>query len=421
MLAGEDVASAVQHAHVREVAPRADAVALRFPLTTGHPGTTLATPYIPEAPPRGATPAGLDFWWLSLSPVQQHGMIEQHPERLGTLDGIPMTVRDTANRIVLQQQLKQLEADEPPAVVKPTSPMAYGFPAPNPAHAEWKSRMEALEQTRQALVDHPGLSLVLLRVDGTRVDVALAVGDVDTADHVGVYTQGLFSSTSDPEDIPAAVEEISDLDRLATQDLALDGKEGSTAMVMWMGYDAPQDFFSVLSESQAEEGAAGLASFADGIKAVNPGTSLVGVGHSYGSTVTGLAAQRTDAFDSLVAFGSPGLGTDDVKDLKVDTGSVYALRSPDDPVAGSGLFGGVPTSMPGVTVLSTAAAGDLAGPAAGPLPEVDPRSNLVGSLIDFLADLPAGLAQHNGYLAARTTAEHNIAAVVAGTPERIIG
>jgi len=336
------------------------------------------------------------------------------------LDGVPFNVRDTANRELLPQLIDDLKAHEPPAAWTGIDGMV-----PNPEHDDWQYELDGLQNVQKALRDNDFVTLAMLDVDGSRVDAALAIGDVDTADHVGVYTQGLFSGTSKDDGISDPLRQMYDVDALAHQQLLQDGRGGeTTAMVMWMGYDSPQNV-DVLSDAQAKGGADSLASFADGIRAVNPDTKLVGLGHSYGATVTGLAAQQTDAFDSIVLFGSPGVGTTSMSDLRVPAGQVYALANPLDPVAGSGHFDGgwwplgTPTTqLDGVTELSTAPSGDLTGPAApSPWSQV---WGLLNPLISIVQDVVTGFDQHNQYLVRGSTAEYNIAAAVADAPDKMI-
>jgi len=375
----------------------------------------------PMAPPVRATATQNHAWWRSLTPAQQAQIVAAHPEQVGNLDGVPMSVRNRIDRARVAAELAALQAAEPSAAVMPDDMAAGAIAVPNPAYGVWQDKMSALVNTRLALQTHPDMALVMLAVGAERVDIALAVGDVDTADNVGVYAQGLFSNTSDAVDVRDVSQQMYDLERQADQLITLSKRRDlTTALVMWMGYDAPQNLIDAMSEKQAEDGAVSLASFADGIKAVNPSARVVGVGHSYGSTTLGLAARRTSAFSAIVAFGSPGLGTDRVSDLRVPAGDVYALANPVDPVAGLGRFGTVPTEMPGVMRLSTAAHLDLKGPAATPVSLKSVASGILGSVIAFVANLPTGFRQHNQYLVHDSTAEYNIAAVLADLPDRLI-
>lgn len=174
-------------------------------------------------------------------------------------------------------------------------------------------------------------------------------------------------------------------------------------MVTWIGYDAPawsetlDPRKSVAFDNAARKGATALNSFYAGIDAVrtdDPHTAALG--HSYGSLTTSLALQQggTGA-DDVMLFGSPGLDTDNVADLKVPAGHVYVLEDKNDPVADLAAFGPDPNQLDGVTNLSTRHEDT-------PLGE---RSESTG---------------HSSYLNDSTTSQYNIATVVAGVPEQAI-
>ncbi|MBN9192436.1 alpha/beta hydrolase [Microbacterium sp.] len=384
---------------------------------------TASGPYggSPDHPPAGASAQDVTRWWDSLTPAQQRELLAEHPDRLGTLDGIPAAVRDQANRAWLTHELDRLAAEEPPRTIPNTSGwgVPYGGTVSNPAWDAWHQQVATLQNVQHMLDADRSLSLLLLDTRSGPVEVALAVGDVDTADHVGVYTQGLFSNTANADGVRDAAASVTALNATARDLLLRDGRPGeSSAMIMWMGYDAPQNVVDVLSDAQAKTGADRLASFADGIRATNPGTHLTGLGHSYGSLVTGLAASETTAFDSVAVFGSPGIDADGLAAVHVDDGQFYVLQNPGDPVAASGWFGTKPSDLPGAQVLSTAPSAGLSG-ATGPsgwLPVVGMVSPIGGLVMagDY------ALGQHTDYLVEKSTSQNNLAAVVVGARDRMI-
>jgi pimeloyl-ACP methyl ester carboxylesterase len=89
------------------------------------------------------------------------------------------------------------------------------------------------------------------------------------------------------------------------------------AMVVWLGYDAPDGVDpSAAREDLAQAGAAELARFVAGLTAIRPQATIALLGHSYGSTVIGLAARRLPRqVTDIAAFGSPGMGVADVSRL----------------------------------------------------------------------------------------------------------
>jgi hypothetical protein len=96
-----------------------------------------------------------------------------------------------------------------------------------------------------------------------------------------------------------------------------------------------------------------------------------------------------------VVFGSPGLGTDHLSDLDVPDGHAFRIEARRDVVADLGAFGIDPSHVDGLDGLSAERA------------EVG----------DEVFEESLG---HSAYLSNDTTSQHNIASVVAGSPERMV-
>ena len=155
--------------------------------------------------------------------------------------------------------------------------------------------------------------------------------------------------------------------------------------------------WSVGTADAARRGGADLARFYDGIDAARrTDPHLTALGHSYGSLTTGYALQQAHGVDDAVLFGSPGIGTDDLGELRVPAGHTGVVEAPWDPVADLGWFGDDPNRLDGVTGLSAR----------------------VATLPD--GTTAAGSVLHAQYLTAGTTSQHNIAATVAGLPDQRI-
>ncbi|MGN8025475.1 alpha/beta hydrolase [Microbacterium sp. 22242] len=320
------------------------------------------------------TASSLQAKWEAMTPEQRRALpTAQLRDVYGYTPTLPGAVRDEANRILLERYLSQPCPAGPPDAV-----------------AEYARKEQAYVQIEQTLRNHPDAQLLVLDPDsGSSVHVALSLGDVDHADHVAVYTQGWTSRADKPGGLSDPVAEMSNLRAATHGDLQARGAAGSsTAFVTWMDYDAPQGEWNkewILNATQrqyAEAGSSKLAAFADGIRANNPGADIIGIAHSYGSTVLGLAAQQSSAFDSLVVLGSPGLGTDDLSQLNVG-GNVFVGAAPGDLVAISGQFGTRPQDLPGVHHLDT-----------GTMPRVD---------------------AHTSYLVDGSTGQRSVADVIAST------
>lgn len=233
-----------------------------------------------------------------------------------------------------------------------------------------------------------------------QLKAAIAVGNVDTADHVAVFTPGLTSTVQDS--LEGYDNDIRELQQRATAEAQTYGVGGSVAAVSWLGYEAPQwggtldPDRSVAIDALAQAGSTDLASFYNGIDAsrdVDP--HLTALGHSYGSLTTGLALRNQTGVDDAVIFGSLGLGSDHLSDLDVPEGHFYRIEARRDVVADLGQFGIDPSHMDGVGGLSAEAA------------------TIAGQRFDESLG-------HSEYLTNDTTSQHNIAVTVAGVPDRMV-
>ncbi len=374
---------------------------------------------VPDPPPAEAGPNAARAWWAGLSDTQREAMILRNPGMIGNRDGIPAAARDEANRAQLPDQIAKLDADLASAKARLADRIATEEPNQGPNGNDYSSDTIALKQQVQALQERhdamtaiqstisvPDRQLLLFDVGppgGHAPNAAVAVGNVDTARHVAVFTPGLTTTVAgDLGDYTTGMQGVRDI---ATAQLKMAGKgDEGVATVAWLGYDAPQldaTFFesdrSVASADPAKAGGADLARFYDGIAASRPGDQphVTALGHSYGSTTTGYALQQTNVpVDRAVFFGSPGLGTDDVRQLHVAPGHVEVIEARWDPVADLGQFGDDPNHLSGVTNLSSEATR---------LPDGTQLTASTG---------------HGQYLAPGTTSQHNLGLAVAGLEDR---
>lgn len=302
------------------------------------------------------------------------------------MDGIPTDVRDELNRAALDDELARTEA----ALAR------TGLSDDERAElVERRDSMRSILGALDELTDGTSGSLMLFDATEVPVKVAIGIGEVDSADHVAVMTPGI-GSRADREEFGGYVREL-DLLRQASDEMLYQAGDESTATVLWLGYDAPggpDDGPRIVEAGDARFGLAGapdLASFAEGIRGLNPDAHLSALGHSYGSFVTGTALRQTDAFDSFVAFGSPGLGTTDASTLQVAEGQLFAMEADWDLVGDLGYFGTDPSRLDGMRQLSTqdSAAGD--------------RN-----------------VWHVDYLRDGSTSQNNLAAIVSGQNEQLV-
>lgn len=378
-------------------------------------GTKPSEP--PPAPPVDGTPDVNSRYWEQLSDEQRAAVLAEHPEWVGNLDGVPAHARDQANRTVLAEQrgaldgrIEELRARLDTSGLGPMSPESSLVRGEIGVAVQRLAELDTVDRT----VAEPDRQLLVLRNAGDHLQAAVAVGDVDTADHVSVFTPGVNSNVGDGlEGYTAAVRAL----KVETErQLHFAGRDDETvAAIAWLDYRAPQldpsDPVGTVTDAigdlggrrGAEDGADRLAPFYEGLGASRPDDPhLTALGHSYGSTTTGLALQHGGTgVDDAVFFGSPGIGTDDIGDLGLGSGHVYVAEAHGDLVADLAAFGDDPNRMDGVTNLSTA---------AGTIP---PIGGIPG-------EIRSGSEGHSQYLEDKTFSQYNIAAVVGGMPERIV-
>ncbi|MBF6172695.1 alpha/beta hydrolase [Nocardia blacklockiae] len=392
-------------------------------------GNATSSATVPRQPPEngGGTPEANRAWWDSLTAQEKSALIDTRPASIGNLDGLPVAVRDHANRNVIPLERARIEqeiaVDE--ALVR-TDPTARGA---QETLKKSRERLADLDAVRRALDDHPGTKLMLLDMTSGRQGwAALATGDPDTADHVSVTAPGLGTNLRDS--VGGMVGEAEQLRQESERQLRGAGRpDESVATIAWIGYDPPQktyadlDILNVGFEGRAQEAASRLARFYAGLEvaSTNGDPHLTTLGHSYGSLTTSLALRENGrAIDDAVFYGSPGLGghapyisspwledtpLDDVNDavrsaadLGLEDGHVYQMTEQDDPVADFNRFGRSPQYLDWITPLSTE-----------PL-TVDGRTYIGASgHAEYPRTDPAtGNLHRSGY---------NLAAIVAGLPE----
>ncbi|WP_244176735.1 alpha/beta hydrolase [Streptomyces albus] len=278
--------------------------------------------------PDGKDPQRTAAWWSGLGEEEQGLYLAAYPDRIGTLDGLPATARDQANRTVLDMRLNDYALREGD----------LGF-SDRYNYRSLNALKERLDQT-DTVPAHKRLYLLQFSTekDGR---AAVAVGNPDTAQHTAVQVPG---TSNQLDNVSSQIERAGKLQDAASEWLPGRGRE--VAVISWLDYDAPEAKFqfpdfelnpAIATQGRAQDGAEDLRDFTHGLRAAHEGerSHLTVLAHSYGSTTTGAAdagGQGLDA-DDLVVLGSPGLTVDRADRLHVDPGRLWVGAAEDDLVA----------------------------------------------------------------------------------------
>lgn len=280
---------------------------------------SIAPVAVPGPPARGA-PEAVAGWWAALPLGAQLTAVRTTPQVIGSLDGVPAWARDRANRLLLHRAL----AD----------------PGASPSEALTAQAVAG----RIAAEEAAGVPVQLHLFDLAGERVALALGDLDTADAVAVLVPGVANTPGDDIDgLTANARRVVGAVRTAEPGLAV-------AAMVWLGYRTPQAIPEMLSRSSARRGGATLDVALDGLDAARgaggarPARTTV-LAHSYGTVVVDEAADRPGALaaDAVVLLGSPGM---EATAASLEVPEVYDAGAVGDPISWSGHFGITPWSEP---------------------------------------------------------------------------
>ena len=300
--------------------------------------------------------------WAALDRSLQLTYIADHPALVGSTDGIPVIDRDRANRerlpplaADLNSRLAALGPQPLPTRLTDRAAAGNGPPDPDPlshtifdnsAPLAWQAEHDALvgklaglQQIRVRLADRslPTAYLIDVRASDGVGQAIVATGNPDTAHEVALYVPGTSNSL---DNIAGS---IARSDEMWTAATAVGSPDSGTAVVTWMGYQAPATIADAAKRQFADDAVTPLARFLTGLRATHPAgrSTTTLIGHSYGATTVAIAAAATplDA-DNLVFVASPGAGVASSYDLHlngVDTaampGHVYSTASAADPIA----------------------------------------------------------------------------------------
>jgi len=296
-------------------------------------------------------------YWSKQSYEQKQYLCDHYPEMVGNADGVEGWARDRANRINLREKRlateKQIETlkkaiDDPKQAVYVTL-NRQELEKAEEALKSYKVISSSigngisLEDYQHGKTGKP-ISLLTLQDDGRRVKAAVAQGDVDNAAHIGTFVPGIGTTVNGS--LKDYIRQTENLRQAAADQGNLALKDVAT--IAWLGYDAPGEaklgnLSDITSPKLAQAGSDRLAGFLNGLQASREhgagDAHMTLVGHSYGSTTSGMAATKVHdgVIDDLVLCGSPGMGTYNASDLHVAEGHRWVSGVPiGDSVQGMG-------------------------------------------------------------------------------------
>ena len=343
----------------------------RFPavaVTLMRPADLSADPRFATLAAAAAIDSGLDRVtavakaFADLAATDQAMLARLYPWLVGNLDGAPVWARDRANRTVLQGTIAELPAAIAAAEQR-LDEIARGITSRRGA-AEWQAasayldglrgRLAMLEVVQTELAASREYRLMLLDTEMPG-RAAIAIGDVDTADHVVVIVPGFSAAVTNY--LPLVIDDAFRVEHRGADVLRARGGAETVAAVAWIGYHAPMAA-DVLFDGDARRGGEQLTATLGGIEAsrnaVGGEVHLTVVGHSYGSLVAGYAARADAPIDDLVVIGSPGVGVQTVEDLGLLADHVFVGVAGGDFIGESGYFSRTPDSdYFGATVFQT--------------------------------------------------------------------
>jgi hypothetical protein len=239
------------------------------------------------------------------------------PFTIGNLNGVLAKHRDEFNRETLRQTLDDPEATED-------------------QRAAAEQTQKALDRALNASPEGTVVQLVAFEVpaDGGERDMraAISVGDLDTAQYVGVMLPGMDSS------VAVSIRGlVGNAINMQDAHVRLDDA-AATATVVWMGFESPganpvsSEFLA--RDDLAQEGAPPLVRFLRGVDAMNPSAETTIHAYSYSTRLATYALSAGPygggVVDHLVLYGSPGVAESvrTVDDLVgVPPGEVYSTKS----------------------------------------------------------------------------------------------
>ncbi|MEV0645715.1 alpha/beta hydrolase [Phytomonospora sp. NPDC050363] len=262
------------------------------------------------------------------------------PDSIGNLDGAPYSSRIAANRIRVTAESN----------VSTRLPVPVWAPPSELAALPYRDFFTAANARGHDLIYFdPGAN----NGQGSWVEL---IGDLDTADRVGIMVPGGSASVVSDNFVRYALRAKSFVD-------APEAGE-KLAVIVWAGAEFPSGWAQEGMATYAQRAAPRLAAFSEDLRTrLAPSTTVVAVGHSYGGPVVGLAETEGLSADVVLHLASAGSGhgVSGPEQLDDPCRPRYSMTAPADLIGyvqGSGDALGIghgldPDLMPGTILLDS--------------------------------------------------------------------
>ena len=229
------------------------------------------TPPTPTPPTPSATADEVNKWWNSLTPEQQQAELRDHAAEIGNLNGVPVLARSDANLRLMRHDLETVDEAARRAGVSTqdivNDPTKFGLSATD------VTRYQNAIQTDKGLIHDGGPNglnpTFLMAYDptafGGKGRAAIAIGNPDAAKNTSVIVPGTSSSVRGGWLYDGHDDALNVFSQANKADPA-----NPTAVIAWMGYDAPNSFGDVRRISTpwlAREGGRALAADVNALSA----------------------------------------------------------------------------------------------------------------------------------------------------------
>lgn len=282
-----------------------------------------------DAPPAARE---VQLWWNALGIDARSDLMSSAPFLVGNLEGMPISLRNIANRAYLTSTIDQLSA----------------IPASGRSEArDASTTVSMLRKVSAALETAPGEpARSLLSLDPTGAGTAaIVIGDLSTADYVSILVPGMFYTVDGQMGAwTQAAQNLYDEQVAWVDELGL--APATVATIAWIGYETPS-LVNFTSLDLAYAGSRAIAKAVDGLYTDRgdnaPFLSLVA--HSYGSTAAMMALTDYGIdINAISIIGSPGSAAQNASELGVPSDAVYVGEADWDQIKDSAFFGSDPGS-----------------------------------------------------------------------------